>query len=83
MPQHMAYYPAMHGYYYFHPYHHTHVVYQQEFAGRFGLDVRNPYSNDFFKAIYAEYRASQREQGAENVPVPRPTGVYPQVPPAR
>lgn len=70
--QHHAYYPPMHGYYYFHPYHHEHVPMQQAFASSFGLDPRNPYSNDFFKAIYAEYRASQREPAIEEVPHPLP-----------
>jgi hypothetical protein len=61
--QHYPYYPMLHGYYYFHPYHHDHVIAHQGFASSFGLDPRNPYSNDFFKAIYAEYRASQRNYG--------------------
>ena len=71
--QHHAYYPAMHGYYYLRPYHHEHVPLQQAFTTSFGADMRNPYSNDFFKAIYAEYRASQREPAMEEVPRPLPS----------
>lgn len=64
MPLHYAYYPPMHGYYYLHPYHHSHIPAHQAIAARLGMDPRNPYSNDFFKLIYAEYRASQRGDAA-------------------
>jgi hypothetical protein len=74
MPQHFAYYPAMHGYYYFHPYHHTHVVYEQQFASQFGMDPRNPHANDVFKMVYAEYKASQ-DAGVEQVPTSPPVAV--------
>ena len=70
MPQHYAYYPPMHGYYYFHPYHYSHVPAHQDFAGRIGIDPRNPYANDFFKTVYAEYRSSQfRADAATSVPM--------------
>lgn len=68
MPQHYPYYPPMHGYYYFHPYHYAHVPAQQAFASQFGVDTRNPYSNDFFKVVYAEYKASLLR------PLEEPTG---------
>lgn len=67
MPQHYPYYPAMHGYYYFHPYHHAHVPPQQTFASQWGVDPRNPYANDFFKVIYAEVKESH-DQPPEHVP---------------
>ena len=70
MPQHYPYDNPMHGYYYFHPYHHSHVVAHQEFVARFGVDPRNPYCNDFFKVVYAEYRASQFERTPERVAIP-------------
>ncbi len=70
MPQHYPYYPPMHGYYYFRPYHYTHVPTQQGFATQFGVDPRNPYSNDFFKVVYAEYRASLIRTSPEQVGTP-------------
>lgn len=69
MPQHYPYYPAMHGYYYFHPYHHTHIDYQRDFATQWGMDPRNPYANDIFKVVYAEVRAAQ-DESPERIPVP-------------
>lgn len=66
----------MHGYYYFHPYHHSHVAMQQAFAASYGGDPRNPYSNDIFKLIYADYRASQRVQPVEVVPTPVPRSEF-------
>lgn len=69
MPQHHPYYPPMHGYYYFHPYHHAHVDAQRDFAGQWGMDPRNPYANDIFKMVYAEVRASQ-DESVERVPTP-------------
>ena len=68
MPPHYAYYPAMHGYYYFRPYNDMHVTSQQEFVSSFGGDRRDPYSNEFFKVIYAEFQASLREKAPEIMP---------------
>jgi hypothetical protein len=65
----------MHGYYYFYPYHPMHIISQQEFAGQFGMDPRNPYANDFFKVVYAEYKASQ-DGTPERIPAP-PSGIVP------
>jgi hypothetical protein len=69
MSEHYAYYPAMHGYYYFHPYHYMHVVYEQGFATQIGMDPRNPYANDLFKRVYAEYKLSQ-DRPMEQIPAP-------------
>ena len=69
MPQHCPYYPPMHGYYYFRPYNHRHIPEQQEAVKSYGGDPRNPYSNDIFKRVYAEY-----ESGEDPAPVP-PTPV--------
>ena len=78
LPQHYAYFPAMHGYYYFYPYHPMHIPSQQAFASQFGMDPRNPYANDFFKVVYAEYKAAQEgSPGApERIPAP-PAGIIP------
>ncbi len=65
MPQHYAYYPAMHGYYYMHPYHYAQVPQHQAFMARAGVDPRNPYSNDLFRTLYAEYRAGERARTVE------------------
>jgi hypothetical protein len=70
MPQHYPYYPPMHGYYYFRPYNYMHVPTQQAYATQFGVDPRNPYSNDFFKVVYAEYKASLLRSSPEHVTVP-------------
>lgn len=73
LPQHYAYFPAMHGYYYFCPYNPMHVPTQQAFATQFGMDPRNPYANDFFKVVYAEYKAAQEgSPGPERIPAPPP-----------
>ncbi len=64
---HYAYYPAMHGYYYFRPYHHSHLATQQAFVMRFGGDPRHPYANEVFGQVYAAYRA---EGGAGASPAP-------------
>ncbi len=54
MSQHHAYFPPMHGYYYFRPYHHSHIEAQQQVAAGWGLNPNNPYDNQFFQAIYAQ-----------------------------
>jgi hypothetical protein len=45
---------------------------QQAFAGQFGVDSRNPYSNDFFKVVYAEYKASLVRPATEPIGTPVP-----------
>jgi hypothetical protein len=68
MPQHYPYFPEMHGYYYFRPYNYVHVPQQQEFVGSYGGDRRDPYSNELFKVIYAEFKATLREKTPEIMP---------------
>lgn len=70
MTQHYPYYPAMHGYYYLYPYHYAHVPQHQAFMARMGLDQRNPYSNDLFRTLYAEYRAGERGRTLERPAAP-------------
>jgi hypothetical protein len=77
MVQHYPYYPAMHGYYYLHPYHYTHVPAHQAFMARAGVDPRNPYSNDLFKTLYAEYRAGERGRTLDRPPPPESTQPLP------
>ncbi len=57
MGQHHAYFPPMHGYYYFHPYHHSHIWNHQSFARMWGEDPANPYANRLFQTVYEQYRA--------------------------
>ncbi|MDZ7619779.1 MAG: hypothetical protein U1E05_22500 [Patescibacteria group bacterium] len=57
MPPHYAYFPAMHGYYYFRPYNHSHVATQQTYARMWGEDPANPYGNRIFQTVYEQYRA--------------------------
>jgi hypothetical protein len=88
MPPHYPYYPEMHGYYYFRPYNYVHVPQQQEFVGSFGGDRRDPYSNELFKVIYAEFKATLREKTPEVMPgagstvTPFPDTVFPETPSA-
>jgi hypothetical protein len=56
MHQHYPYYPAMHGYYYFRPYHPRHVREQQGVAALWGEDPRVPYANAVFQRVYAQYQ---------------------------
>jgi len=64
MPQHYAYFPAMHGYYYFRPYNYTHIAKQQQIAASWGADPRFPYSNEIFKTVYAQYRKDRAQPAA-------------------
>ncbi len=67
MPQRQAYFPPMHGYYYFRPYHHSHVPTQQTFARLWGEDPANPYANRIFQTVYEQYRA---DAAAAQPPIP-------------
>ena len=66
MGQHRAYFPPMHGYYYFHPYHHSHVRTHQLFAQLWGENPANPYANRLFQMVYEQYRD---EVAAEQPPL--------------
>ncbi len=59
MPPRYPYFPSMHGYYYFRPYHQMHVTQQQAVVIGWGGDARHPYGNEIFKKVYAEYRAGR------------------------
>lgn len=59
MPQHYAYFPPMHGYYYFRPYNASQVPTQQNFARMWGEDPANPYGNRIFQTVYDQYRAAK------------------------
>jgi hypothetical protein len=52
MPQHLMYYPADHGYYYFIPYNYRTVLQQKLAVTRYGGDSRNPYDNTMFQSVY-------------------------------
>ena len=65
MGQHRSYFPAMHGYYYFRPYHRSHLAAQQLSISSWGGDRRNPYSNAIFDRVYAEYDAARQGNGAK------------------
>ena len=72
MHPHYAYFPSMHGYYYFRPYHHSHVRLHQQTVAGWGGDVRNPYSNEIFQAVYAERPAGQSGLVVPMAPLPQP-----------
>jgi hypothetical protein len=71
MPPHYPYFPPMHGYYYFRPYHHSHLASQQDFVASWGGDPRNPYANEIFQRVYAEYRADKGAPLEPLTPAPR------------
>ncbi len=57
MAQHHYYYSPMPRYYYFHPYHHSHVPSHQMFGQLWGEHPANPYANRVFESVYRQYRA--------------------------
>lgn len=61
MPPHYPYFPSMHGYYYFRPYHHSHLVEQQNLAAQWGEDPRKPYANMVLKQVREAYEKERRE----------------------
>jgi hypothetical protein len=68
MPQHHPYFPSLHGYYYFRPYNYSQIAQQQAFVAGYGGDPRNPFANEVFKRVLAEYRA----QSAQGPAAPKP-----------
>ena len=58
----------MHGYYYFRPYHHSHVT-QQQMVTAWGGDPRNPYANEIFQRVYAQYKAETGEGVSAPLPL--------------
>lgn len=63
---HYAYFPCDHGYYYFHPYNVSHIALHQSIATSWGIDARNPYSNEIFQKVYAQYEAEQPKAPASD-----------------
>jgi hypothetical protein len=49
---HYAYCPAYHGYYYFRPYNHMHVLYDAATVAAWGGDPRAPYSVEFLRPLF-------------------------------
>lgn len=63
---HYPYFPCDHGYYYFQPYNVSHVALHQSIAAGWGIDARNPYSNEIFQKVYAQYEAEQSKGPAKD-----------------
>ena len=88
MPPHYPYYPEMHGLLLFPTLQLRTRAAQQEFVGSYGGDRRDPYSNELFKVIYAEFKATLREKtpkvmpGAGSAVTPFPDTLFPETPPA-
>ncbi len=59
MPPHYPYFPPLHGYYYFRPYHRVQLSSQQSIVRGFHGDPRNPYANEVFQRVYAEYETAR------------------------
>lgn len=57
MGQRYPYFPPMHGYYYFRPYHHSHVRNHQAIVQAWGEDPANPYANRIFQTVYEQVKA--------------------------
>lgn len=75
MPQHMAYYPSLHGYYYFRPHSVVQVRQQQDFVSGWGGDRRHPYANTIFRQVYAQLAAQDAAAIApQDLPAPPPLG---------
>ncbi len=52
----LLYDAPLQGYYYFHPYHHSHIRTHQMFGELWGEPPENPYANQVFQRIYQQYR---------------------------
>jgi hypothetical protein len=70
MYPHCTYFPASHGYYYFRPYHHSHIAIQQHFVRQWGGDPRNPYDNAIFEGIYDGVVSGDLDMPIEPLPSP-------------
>jgi hypothetical protein len=68
MPQHMAYFPEMHGYYYHRPYTPSKLTEHRELAIQWGEDPRAPYGRQIFQQVYDDYLAEQQETPTELSP---------------
>jgi hypothetical protein len=92
MPQHLMYYPADHGYYYFSPYNYRTVLQQKLAVTRYGGDSRNPYDNTMFQSVYeglepvsfelSDPRPPQQEAPRTLEPAQQAAPRTPQPPPA-
>jgi hypothetical protein len=51
----ITYFPEAHGNYYFRPYNHSTIWRQQQIAISWGIDGRNPYSNEIFEGVYERF----------------------------
>ena len=67
MPQHIRYDDPAPGYYYFRPYHYSHIARHQEFASRHGVDARNPYDLSFIKEIELQIVGEDRDDRRPNM----------------
>ena len=64
MGQRLPYFPPLHGYYYFRPYHHLHVRNHQALVQSWGEDPANPYANRVFQGVYQEAKAASQTPAA-------------------
>ena len=63
MPQHMAYHPESHGYYYLKPYNYQHLPMHQQFVASFGGDRRNPYDTRILDNLSDQATALSTDSG--------------------
>lgn len=72
MLPHLAYFPALHGYYYFRPYSLRHLQQHQAAVVRWGGDPRNPYANVIFERLDDGFQTDPARVPAEEIPTPNP-----------
>ena len=64
MPQHYSYYPEMHGYYYFRLYNGTMIPGHLRTATQWGENPNDPWGNQVFEQVYADYLAEKNAAAA-------------------
>lgn len=72
MPQHWAYFPALHGNYYFRPYSAIDIPAQQQMVTRWGGNPRHPYESDLFNK--ARMEVTEARAKGEGIDAPLPLG---------
>lgn len=70
MVQHFPYGNTTRGYYYFRPYNYQMIPGQQDFVQSWGGDIRHPYTNEQFQAVYESMKKAGRDP-AELIGAPK------------
>lgn len=73
MYQHHAYYPMLHGYYYFRPYNYQNVVEQKSLGPGLGEKYVAPYQTTSFAMLYRDIESGYDTPRMWEIPKPKPT----------